>query len=91
MTEDIYVLEVLHRLSRGEIGLDDTQLLILAVSPSVHSVLNKVYSLTSFSVNLFQDKSQLAAQPAGGGSGGLPPVGNKRKKAGTCPAFFLSG
>ena len=73
MTEPISVLEVFHGLSGGEVGLDDTQLLILAVSLSVHSVLNKVYSFTSLSVNLFQDKSRTYRPGAPGALGGSAP------------------
>ena len=79
MTESISVLEVFHRLSGGEERLDDTQLLILAVSLSVHFVLNKVYSFTSFSVNLFQDKSEFGGVADRGSLRG-PPLNHQGTK-----------
>ena len=90
MAESISVLEVFHRLSGREIGLDDTQLLILAVSLSVHFVLNKVYSFTSFSVNLFQDKSHASERSDGGGPGGTPGI-YKQKEATEVVSFLVLG
>ena len=61
--------------------MDDTQLLILAVSLSVHFVLNKVYSFTSFSVNLFQDKSTFRAKRVQGVWGERPPMNDRALRA----------